>query len=342
MKLSDFDYNLPPELIAQMPMEPRDHSRLLVYENGTVKHQHFFDLPKFLKLGDVLVLNNSKVFPARLLGARQNTGGKAEIFLLKSQADNIWECLVGQARTHVGLVVEFDQGLSGELIERLDNSWLIKFNKVGDEFMKIVEQIGHTPIPPYIKTLDSQEIQKKYQTVYAQEQGSVAAPTAGFHFTLQLLDKLSQQGVQIEYVTLHVGLGTFAPVKTEQIEIHKMHSEYYQLDAEVWQRIKQAKVENRRIISVGTTATRVLESVAVNNKLSGWTDIFIYPGYEFKIIDGLITNFHLPKSTLLMLVVAFLENKGVKDGPAEIKKIYQEAIEQQYRFYSFGDAMLIL
>ncbi len=342
MKLSEFDYNLPPSLIAQTPLAPRDHSRLLVYNRGAIQHRHFFNLPEFLQAGDVLVLNDSRVFPARLLGARQQTGGRIEIFLLQDRSAGVWECLVGGPRARIGLQIVFDQGLVGELVERLENSWLVKFNQLGEEMMRIVEQIGQTPIPPYIKTPDSQEIKKEYQTVYARERGSVAAPTAGFHFTTELLAGLANQGVQIEYVTLHVGLGTFAPVKAEQIENHNMHSEYYQVAADVWQRIGRARSAGQRIIAVGTTAMRVLETATATDKLSGWTNIFIYPGYEFKLTSGLLTNFHLPKSTLLMLVAAFLENKGIRNGITEVKKIYQEAIEQQYRFYSFGDAMLVI
>jgi S-adenosylmethionine:tRNA ribosyltransferase-isomerase len=342
MQLDNFDYNLPQELIAQVPADKRDHSRLLVYKDGNIEHKKFFDLPQYLQAGDVLVLNNSKVFPARLIGARQDTGGKVEIFLLKEKEVDIWECLVGRARARVGLTVEFVDGLQGELMKELDNGWLVKFNKSGDDLQKDIYKIGQTPLPPYIKTDDSNIIRDRYQTIYADKSGSVAAPTAGLHFTDELLSEFEKKGVQIEYVTLHVGLGTFAPVKIDDVTKHKMHSEYYEVEESVWDNIQQAKKEGRRVVAVGTTTARVLESVATSNKLADWTDIFIYPGYEYKIIDSLITNFHLPKSTLLMLVSALLENKGVDDGVVEIKKIYQEAIEQRYRFYSFGDAMLIL
>ncbi len=342
MKLEDFDYNLPPELIAQKPTEQRDQARFLIYNNGSIEHKKFFDLIDLLQSGDVLVLNDSKVFPARLHGQRVDTASPVEVFLLRDQGGGVWECLIGHARTKAGLQIKFPQDLQAKLVEQQEERWLVRFNQSGDQFMNTINQIGSTPIPPYIKTADSDEIREEYQTVYADKVGSVAAPTAGFHFTEELLDKLKAKGVQIEYVTLHVGLGTFAIVKEENIEDHQMHSEYYQIEEDVWQRIKQAKKNGQRIVSVGTTATRVLESVAREEKLQGWTDVFIYPGYQYKFIDSLITNFHLPKSTLLMLVATLLENKGSADGIKELKKIYQEAIDQQYRFYSFGDAMIIL
>ncbi|MFH1668197.1 MAG: tRNA preQ1(34) S-adenosylmethionine ribosyltransferase-isomerase QueA [Candidatus Komeilibacteria bacterium] len=342
MKLEDFDYNLPTKLIAQTPSEQRDQARFLVYEKGVVKHQKFYDLVDILQVGDVLVLNDSKVFPARLHGARVDTASSVEVFLLRDQGQGVWECLIGHARTKAGLQIEFPQGLQAELVEQQEERWLVRFNQTGEQFMNTINQIGSTPTPPYIKTKDSEEIREEYQTVYADKIGSVAAPTAGFHFTEELLAKLKVKGVQIEYVTLHVGLGTFALVKVDNIKEHKMHSEYYQVDQDVWQRIKKAKEEKRRVVSVGTTATRVLESVAREEELQGWTNIFIYPGFEYKVVDSLITNFHLPKSTLLMLVAALLENKGSKDGIKELKKIYQEAIDKEYRFYSFGDAMMIV
>ena len=342
MQLDKFDYNLPTELIAQTPTDKRDHSRLLVYKEGIIEHKNFFDLPDYLQSGDVLVLNDSKVFPARLIGSRQNTGGKAEIFLLNQKSEDMWECLVGRAKAKVGLVIEFDNELAAELVEKLDGNWLVRFDKSGEELKGVINKIGRTPLPPYIKTEDSVDVRNRYQTIYADKSGSVAAPTAGLHFTKELLDKIKVKGVEIVYVTLHVGLGTFAPVKIDDITKHKMHSEYYEVDEGVWGSIQKAKKASRRIISVGTTATRVLESVSVSGKLSNWTDIFIYPGYEYKIVDSLITNFHLPKSTLLMLVSALLQDKGSSDGVKDLKKIYQEAIDQKYRFYSFGDAMIII
>ena len=341
MQLDKFNYNLPPELIAQNPTDKRDHSRLLVYKDNRVEHKHFYNIIDYLQSGDVLVLNNSKVFPARLIGKKE-TGGKVEIFLLKEESLDTWECLVGHTKATVGLIVNFENDLQAELTKQLDNSWLVKFNKSSNELMDCIQMIGKTPLPPYIKTEDSKNVKERYQTVYADKMGSVAAPTAGFHFTEELLDELKKKGVQIEYVTLHVGMGTFAPVKTEDITKHKMHSEYYEIKESVWNNIQKAKRDNRRIISVGTTATRVLESAAIKIQLSGWTDIFIYPGYEYKIVDSLITNFHLPKSSLIMLVSALLEDKGSSDGIKDLKKIYQEAIEQKYRFYSFGDAMIII
>jgi len=341
MQLDKFDYNLPLELIAQTPADKRDHSRLLVYNNGNIEHKHFYDIIDCLKSGDVLVLNNSKVFPARLLGNKK-TGGRVEIFLLNEKTSDTWECLIGHTKSQVGLIVEFADNLQAEIIKQLDNTWLVKFNKNSKDLKKSIEKIGSTPLPPYIKTEDSKNIKTRYQTVYADKVGSVAAPTAGFHFTEELLKKIKEKGIEIEYVTLHVGLGTFAPVKTEDITKHKMHSEYYEVDNSVWNSIQKAKKENRRVISVGTTATRVLESVAKTNKLADWTDIFIYPGYEYKVVDSLITNFHLPKSTLLMLVSALLENKDITDGVEELKRIYAEAIKENYHFYSFGDAMFII
>jgi S-adenosylmethionine:tRNA ribosyltransferase-isomerase len=360
MKLSDFDYNLPKEFIAQEPVNPRDHSRLLVLNNktGKIEHKRFYDIVDYLQKGDVLVLNNSKVFPARLIGKKAGTGGKIEVFLHHRIKDNLWECLLGGRGGCIGLHLEFCHKLSGEIIAKHnDGTWEIKFNKSGDELMKVVEKIGLIPLPPYIKRKEREKCDKKnYQTIYANEKktGSVAAPTAGFHFTPQLFKKIKAKGVQIEYVTLHVGLGTFAPVKTEKIEEHKMHSEFIEIDKDTIRRIVKAKTERRRIIAVGTTSARTLESSNCHTELisasrfkttrsrnkfgmtnlSGWTDIFIYPGYKFKIVDALITNFHLPKSTLLMLVGAFA-------GREKILKAYKKAIKEKYRFFSYGDAMFI-
>jgi S-adenosylmethionine:tRNA ribosyltransferase-isomerase len=372
-KLSDFDYHLPEELIAQAPVSPRDHSRLLVLDkiSGRIEHKHFYDIVDYLQTGDVLVLNNSKVFPARLIGRRKISGGKLEIFLLKKSGGNVWKCLVGGRRARAGLGVEFAKGLEARLIKNNnDGTWEAGFNLANAEMMKIVEEIGEVPLPPYIKkekTLLRQgcggqgkqkiDHRRSYQTVYADDDklGSVAAPTAGLHFTQELMKKIKEKGVQIEYVTLHVGLGTFAPVKVDDITGHKMHEEYVEVRGGTVKRIQEAKKENRRLIAVGTTSARILESMAddIGNpkspvgtsgpirdwkleigNLSGWTDIFIYPGYEFKMVDGMITNFHLPKSTLLMLVSALA-------GKKNIDKAYQEAIREKYRFYSYGDAMFI-
>ncbi|MDD4333276.1 MAG: tRNA preQ1(34) S-adenosylmethionine ribosyltransferase-isomerase QueA [Patescibacteria group bacterium] len=377
MKLSEFDYNLPRELIAQQPMKPRDHSRLLLLDKktGEIGHKHFFNILDYLRKGDVLVLNNSKVFPARLVGNKKITGGKVEVFLLKRISSSpllikeregvrlgeTWQCLVGGLRGKNCMEVEFAHGLAGKIFKNNnDGTWEVKFNKSGNNFMKIIEKIGQTPLPPYIKRQDSRKQiadSRNYQTVYADKLGSVAAPTAGFHFTSQLLKKIKAKGVQIEYVTLHVGLGTFAPVKVDDITKHKMHAEYVEIKKEVAKNILEAKKERRRIIAVGTTSARTLEAMAekfsifnfkflnksqfANVKLLKklknfyeYVNIFIYPGYKFKIVDAMITNFHLPKSTLLMLVSAFATKKN-------INKAYQEAIKEKYRFYSYGDAMFI-
>lgn len=349
MKTSEFDYTLPKELIAQIPAEPRDLSRLLVYCVGVCPghaliDDHFYNLDKYLDSNDVLVFNNSKVFPARI-----RVGG-GEIFLLKKADDNIWECLVKQKviKKYSNKVID---GLSFKFIKKTkNNSWLVKFNLSGEEFDKWLEKNAETPLPPYIKTNDSEDIRQKYQTIYAKQKGSVAAPTAGLHFTKNLLEKTKNKGVQIEFVTLHVGLGTFSPVKTDKVEKHVMHAEYAILDSATADRLNTAKQAGKNIIAVGTTSVRVLESCAdKTGKLkpfSGWLNIFIYPGYKFKFVNSLITNFHLPKSSLLMLVSAFLnKDKGwwrsKKHGIKILKKIYSHAIKKKYRFYSFGDGMMI-
>lgn len=321
MKLAEFDYYLPRELIAQTPVEPRDHSRLMVVNRdiGEIKHDVFFNLPKYLKRDDLLVFNQTKVFPARLYGHKE-TGGQVEILLLKPG----WEFIgknIGRAKR-----ILFDRGLEGSIT----SDGLMKFNKDNDQLMKLLKVIGHTPLPPYIapSRLNAEpKIRQRYQTVYAREIGSAAAPTAGFHFTKQLLEKIPNKA----FVTLHVGLGTFAPVKTEIIEEHKMHSEIFNISPEAKYQIQDARNNKRRIVAVGTTSVRVLES--------DWsvpeTSIFIYPGYKFKFVGAMITNFHLPKSTLLMLVSAFA-------GRDLIRKAYEEAVREKYRFFSFGDAMLIV
>ena len=371
MRLSDFDYNLPRELIAQEPMKPRDHSRLLILDkqSGELEHKKFYNIIDYLKKGDVLVMNNSRVFPARIIGKRKESGGKVEIFLLRphrrdapvgrlKNRKEVWQCLIGARRVKEGLVVEFEQGLEGKVVKNnQDGTYEINFNKQEKAMMKVVEKIGQTPLPPYIKRITNEELKIKnndknsYQTVYADVDkiGSVAAPTAGFHFTPELLKKIKDKGVRIEYVTLHVGLGTFAPVKMDDITKHKMHAEFVEVDKNVLKRIIKAKKEKRRIIAVGTTSVRTLEAVASqfsifnfqfsNNfqfkSYKGFVNIFIYPGYKFKIVDAMITNFHLPKSTLIMLVSAMA-------GKENIDRAYQEAIKRKYRFYSYGDAMFIL
>ena len=340
MKTSDFDYELPTELIAQHPAEKRDHSRLLVMDKytGAVEHHVFKDIVNYLHAGDVLVINNTKVIPARIFGTKEGGTAKIEVLLLKrdEMLPNTWEVLVHPGkRAKVGTVIDFGDGrLKGEVIENTSAGRKITFHFDGI-FEEILEDLGTMPLPPYIH--EQLEDQTRYQTVYAKVDGSAAAPTAGLHFTKDLLALLKEKGVEIEEVLLHVGLGTFKPVSEEDIEDHEMHSEYYEISKETAERINQAKAEGRRIISVGTTSTRALESAARDGRLiagSGWTNIFIYPGYRWQIVDGLITNFHLPKSTLMMLVSALSKRELILNA-------YQEAVAQKYRFFSFGDAMFI-
>lgn len=340
MKTSDFDYELPEELIAQHPAAQRDDSRLLVMDKytGTVEHRVFRDIVNYLHAGDVLVLNNTKVIPARIFGVKEGGSAKIEVLLLKRDDDlpNTWEVLVHPGkRAKVGTVIDFGEGrLKGEVIANTSAGRKVTFHFDGI-FEEILEELGTMPLPPYIH--EQLEDQNRYQTVYAKVDGSAAAPTAGLHFTTELLETLRQNGIEIEEVLLHVGLGTFKPVSEEDIEDHEMHSEYYEISQETADRINKAKAEGRRIISVGTTSTRALESAAKDGRLqagSGWTNIFIYPGYKWQIIDGLITNFHLPKSTLMMLVSALSTRE-------HILAAYKEAVAQCYRFFSFGDAMFI-
>ncbi len=340
MKTSDFDYELPEELIAQHPAAQRDHSRLLVMDKytGAVEHRVFRDIVNYLHAGDVLVLNNTKVIPARIFGVKEGGTAKIEVLLLKRVDDlpNTWEVLVHPGkRAKVGTVIDFGEGrLKGEVIANTSAGRKVTFHFDGI-FEEILEELGTMPLPPYIH--EQLEDQNRYQTVYAKVDGSAAAPTAGLHFTTELLETLHQNGIEIEEVLLHVGLGTFKPVSEEDIEDHEMHSEYYEISQETADRINKAKAEGRRIISVGTTSTRALESAAKDGRLqagSGWTNIFIYPGYKWQIIDGLVTNFHLPKSTLMMLVSALSTRE-------HILAAYREAVAQRYRFFSFGDAMFI-
>lgn len=340
MKTSDFDYELPEELIAQHPAAQRDHSRLLVMDKntGAVEHRVFRDIVNYLHAGDVLVLNNTKVIPARIFGVKEGGTAKIEVLLLKRDDDlpNTWKVLVHPGkRAKVGTVIDFGEGrLKGEVIANTSAGRKVTFHFDGI-FEEILEELGTMPLPPYIH--EQLEDQNRYQTVYAKVDGSAAAPTAGLHFTTELLETLRQNGIEIEEVLLHVGLGTFKPVSEEDIEDHEMHSEYYKISQETADRINKAKAEGRRIISVGTTSTRALESAAKDGRLqagSGWTNIFIYPGYKWQIIDGLITNFHLPKSTLMMLVSALSTRE-------HILAAYKEAVAQRYRFFSFGDAMFI-
>lgn len=336
MKTSDFFYDLPPELIAQHPAEPRDSSRLLVYnrECDFVEHKIFKDLPQYLKNGDVLVINNTRVLPARIYGEKRDTGAKVEFLLHKRKNLTDWEVLARPAkRLKTGSAVTFSSELSATVISIGEEGLLdVKF-EFSKTFEEALYKIGEMPLPPYIK--EKPKDAERYQTVYGKQEGSSAAPTAGLHFTSELLDKIKRKGVEVVEVLLHVGLGTFRPVKTDEISEHKMHSEHYEISAEACAIINKAKSEGRRVIAVGTTSVRVLESAASDDGIlkptCGETDIFIYPPYKFKIVDALITNFHLPESTLLMLVSAFC-------GRENALKIYKTAVENRYRFFSFGDA----
>ncbi len=341
MKTKDFNYYLPEELIAQHPLKNRVESRLLIYKklDGEIKHESFKDIINYINSGDTLVLNNTKVMPARIYGTREGKDEKIEFLLIKEVEKDLWEVIVRPGRkVRPGRVIYFgDTLLAAKVIDITDTGTrLVKFSYEGD-FYEVLDKIGEMPLPPYIK--ETLEDRDRYQTVYSKHIGSAAAPTAGLHFTDRLLEDLKDKGVNIVYITLHVGLGTFSPVRVDSIEEHMMHSEYYSIDQETADIINETKSRGGKVISVGTTSTRTLESVAdESGKIrakSGWTDIFIYPGYKFKIIDGMITNFHLPESTLLMLVSALVSRE-------EILKVYKVAIEERYRFFSFGDAMLII
>lgn len=340
IKTHDFYYDLPQELIAQTPLQKRDTSRLLTLNKvtGETGHYHFYDLPKFLKPGDCLVLNDSRVLPARLIGHRVPTGGVCEVVLLIDRGENTWECLVRPGKKlREGAKLSFGEGkLTAEVTKVLEGgNRLIQFHYEGI-FLEILEHFGKMPLPPYIK----EELQdtERYQTVYSKEIGSAAAPTAGLHFTKELLEEIQAMGVQICYVTLHVGLGTFRPVKAEDITDHTMHSEYCMISQETADTINQTKAKGGRVICVGTTSCRTIESWAGEDgtlkESAGWTSIFIYPGYRFRVLDGLVTNFHLPESTLIMLVSALAGRKHVLAA-------YEEAVREKYRFFSFGDAMFI-
>jgi S-adenosylmethionine:tRNA ribosyltransferase-isomerase len=340
MKLSDFNFDLPEELIAQDPIEDRSSSRLLMLDKktGDIEHHIFKEIINELNQGDCIVVNDTKVIPARLIGSRVGTEGKIEVLLLKRKSDNIWETLVKPGKkAKIGTRISFGDGLLiGEVIDIVEEgNRLIQFEYEGI-FEEILDQLGQMPLPPYI----THELKDKnrYQTVYAKHEGSAAAPTAGLHFTKELLKEIEEKGVTIARVTLHVGLGTFRPVKVDNILEHHMHSEFYFIEDAEARKINQAKENGKRVISVGTTSCRTLESAADENGLvkatSGWTEIFIYPGYRFKVIDGLITNFHLPESTLLMLVSALA-------GKEHILNAYETAVKERYRFFSFGDAMFI-
>ena len=339
MNKSDFYYDLPPELIAQTPLERRDSSRLMLLDkrSGEIEHRRFYELPSFLQRGDCLVMNDSRVLPARLFG-RRPTGGAVEVLLLTDKGDNVWECLTRPGRkTPVGTQITFGDGeLTGEVVEAVsDGNKLIRFHYEGI-FLEVLEKLGRMPLPPYIKA--ELQDQNRYQTVYAREPGSAAAPTAGLHFTPELLKELEARGVELLYITLHVGLGTFRPVKEEEITDHEMHSEYCIINEETAAKLNKARQEGRRIVCVGTTSCRTLEAVADENgfvrPFSDWVSIFIYPGYRFKCVNALITNFHLPQSTLIMLVSALA-------GREHVLNAYEIAVKERYRFFSFGDAMLI-
>lgn len=341
MDLRDFWYDLPQELIAQDPLKDRASSRLLVLDkvNGNILHKHFFDIYEYLNEGDCLVLNETKVIPARLTGVKADTHAAVEILLLKRKSKTAWECLVKPGKKcKVGTRIDFGKGtLTGNIVDIVEEgNRIVEFEFEGI-FEEILDKLGSMPLPPYIThTLKDKN---RYQTVYAKNEGSAAAPTAGLHFTKELLEKIEKKGVKIAKVTLHVGLGTFRPVKVSDVKAHHMHSEFFEIPKEASEIINTAKSEGKRIICVGTTSTRTIESAADHNGTvqakSGWTDIFIYPGYKFKVLDALITNFHLPESTLVMLVSALA-------GRENVLSAYEEAIKEKYRFFSFGDAMFIM
>ena len=340
MKTSDFYYDLPPELIAQTPLEKRDESRLLCLDKATGEwsHHHFYELPDFLRAGDCLILNNSRVLPARLLGRRLPGGGACEVLLLQDKGDKVWECLVRPGKhLREGARVSFGDGeLTAEITEVLpDGNRLVRFDYNGI-FLEVLERLGKMPLPPYIK--EELQDQERYQTVYSKVNGSAAAPTAGLHFTPELLERIAAKGVGVGYVTLHVGLGTFRPVKEDEIEQHDMHSEYCTIPQETADLINRTKANGGRVICVGTTSCRTIESWAGEDgtmtATGGWTNIYIYPGYRFKVMDALVTNFHLPESTLIMLVSALA-------GREHVLAAYEEAVRERYRFFSFGDAMFI-
>ncbi|MDF2571591.1 MAG: queA [Sporomusa sp.] len=338
MLVSDFDYYLPEELIAQQPIEPRDQSRLLVLDRktGLVEHKQFYNLPELLQPGDTLVFNDTRVIPARLFGIKQETGGKVEVFLLTRTTKDEWEVLVKPGkRARIGTIIEFSDNLRCEVVDNTTfGGRIVRFMYQGI-FEEILDTLGETPLPPYIKAQLSDK--ERYQTVYARERGSAAAPTAGLHFTRQLMENIESMGVNLAFVTLHVGLGTFRPVAAENITEHLMHREYYSVPEETAAIVNATIAAGKRVIAVGTTAVRTLETAGASGQLeakSGWTEIFIFPGYEFKIVKALITNFHLPKSTLLMLVSALSSREHIFNA-------YREAVEKRYRFFSFGDAMFI-
>lgn len=342
MNIEEFDFDLPEHLIAQTPLKDRTASKLMVLNRNdkSLEHRHFSDILDYLKPGDCLVLNNTKVLPARLYGVKEDTGAKVEVLLLHQKENDHWEVLVKPAKkVKLGTKLSFGEGrLTATCTEILEHGGrIVRFDYDGI-FLEVLTDLGEMPLPPYIK--EQLADQDRYQTVYAEAEGSAAAPTAGLHFTNDLLEEIKAKGIEIAFVTLHVGLGTFRPVSVDRIEEHDMHSEYYHLSSKEAEKINRVKSRNGRIIAVGTTSTRTLEAIASENNgeivpTSGWTSIFIYPPYQFKAIDAMITNFHLPKSTLIMLISALAGRKFILDA-------YHEAIKQEYRFFSFGDAMLIV
>lgn len=343
MKVNDFDYHLPPELIAQQPSEKRDHSKMMVINRArqSIENKYFYNIIDHLKEGDLLVVNNTKVIPARIFGKKE-TGANIEVFLIRNVENNIWECLLKPGkRIKEGMDILLNKSTSIKVLSKeQENKWLIE---TPENFEDILNDIGNTPLPPYIKREKDNEFEgtdrNRYQTVYAKSPGAVAAPTAGLHFTPEIMKSLNEKGIKKTEVTLHVGLGTFKPVQCEDIKDHIMHSEFYSLSEETAELINEHKAKNKRIIAVGTTSIRTLETIAQQNDgkivpCEGWSEIFIYPGYDFKVINGCITNFHLPKSTLIMLVSALA-------GKELIFNAYNKAIQDNYRFYSYGDCMLI-
>lgn len=342
MQKQDFYYDLPKERIAQTPIEPRDHSKMMVLHRDTdeIEHKHFYDILDYLNENDCLILNDTRVLPARLYGEKEETGARVEFLLLNQKENDVWEVITGPGRrAKVGAKFSFGGGiLKAEVLEVLENgNRLARFFYDGDSIFTVLEKVGEMPLPHYIT--EKLEDGERYQTVYSKELGSAAAPTAGLHFTPEILEKIQKKGVKIGFVTLHVGIGTFRPVKANNIEDHKMHAEHYHLSEETAALIRETKKNGGRVIAVGTTSCRTLESVATFHgeicAADGWTNIFIYPGYKFKCIDALLTNFHLPESTLIMLVSAFYDREKVLQA-------YKEAVEKEYRFFSFGDCMLLL
>lgn len=340
MKTSDFYYDLPEELIAQTPVEPRDSSRMLIYDRAKkeISHKHFYDVIDYLNEGDTLIVNDSRVLPARIYGTKIPTGANVEFLLLKQKEEKVWETLVKPGKkARTGDKFSFGEGImTATVIDVLEDGNRIVQFECENNFFETLDKIGQMPLPPYIH--EKLKDKERYQTVYSHELGSAAAPTAGLHFTKELMEKIKDKGVNIGYVTLHVGLGTFRPVKVDDVTTHKMHSEHFEVPKETAELIKNTKKNGKRVIAVGTTSCRTLESVAEKYgevvPCNGWTDIFIYPGFEFKVLDGLITNFHLPESTLIMLVSAFA-------GYEETMEVYKTAVEEKYRFFSFGDSMFI-